>query len=117
MDDSLINAARAASEQAQNTPETYPIGTLAWVIGLSIWGGVASFCHKLRNGHARPFNLAEFFGEIVISGFAGMLTFFLCEASNVPQLVTAALVGISGHMGSRAIFLIERWAMKKWGGA
>ncbi|MEW6613818.1 MAG: hypothetical protein AB1409_13870, partial [Pseudomonadota bacterium] len=30
-------------------------------------------------------------------------------------LITAALVGISGHMGSRAIFQLERWAQARFG--
>ena len=116
MDDSFIKAAQAASDQAQqNSPASYSWMTYAWVVGLSAWGGIASFCHKLKSGHARPFNFAELFGELVISGFAGLLMFYLCEAAHVTGVVSAVFVGISGHMGSRAIFLIENWAMKKWG--
>lgn len=103
------------SDLPQGDPASYSLLTYAWVVGLSAWGGVASFCHKLRQGHARPFNVAELFGELVISGFAGVISFYLCEAAHTVPVVSAVIVGISGHMGSRAIFLIERWAMKKWG--
>lgn len=52
----------------------------------------------------------ELVGEVLTSAFAGILTFWLCEASDINPLVTAALVGISGHMGSRAIYHMETWA-------
>jgi hypothetical protein len=43
------------------------------------------------------------------------ITFWLCEAAQFNPLVTAALVGISGHMGSQAIYQLERWAQKRLG--
>jgi len=97
----------------EKDPTNYSLLTYAWVLLLSIFGGAVSFIAKLRTGNARPWNFAEFAGELVISAFAGILTFYLCEWSNTPQILTAALVGISGHMGSRAIFKLERWVEKK----
>ena len=47
--------------------------------------------------------------------FAGLITFWLCEAAQFNPLVTAALVGISGHMGSQAIYQLERWAQTRLG--
>lgn len=82
--------------------------TWAWVIGLSLWGGIANFFRKLRQGAARPFNVTEFCGEIFISGFVGMCTFMLCMANGLDPLLTSPLVAISGHMGSRGIFLLEQ---------
>lgn len=89
-------------------PTSYSLLTYAWVVGLSITGGLVSFLRKLRAGAARPFNLIELIGEIVTSGFVGVLTFWLCEASAIDPLLTAFMVGISGHMGSRLIFQFEK---------
>jgi len=97
----------------EKDPLSYSFLTYAWVILLSSWGGVVSFRTKLKNGVVRPFNLMELFGEMVTSGFVGVLTFFLCEAAGIEQLMSAALVGISGHMGSRAIWHLERWAERR----
>jgi hypothetical protein len=91
-------------------PTTYGWLTYAWVIALAAAGGVVSFLRKVREGHARAFNLAEFVGEVFTSAFAGVITFWLCEAAGFSGLITAALVGIAGHMGSRAIFAFEKWA-------
>lgn len=89
--------------------------TYLWVAILSCWGGIANFCHKLKIGHSRTFNIAELIGELVISSFTGIITYYFCRATDVDEYVTAMLVGISGHMGSRAIFLIERKLLARLG--
>jgi len=94
-------------------PTSYDILTYSWVLGLSMVGGVVSFMRKIREGKARAFNILELVGEIVTAGFAGVLTFWLCEAGEIDPLVSAALVGIAGHMGSRTILLLEQWAETK----
>lgn len=99
----------------EKDPTTYTLLTYAWVIGLSVWSGVAGFISKLRSGKARPFNFSELAGDIIISGLAGLLTFYLAEAAEINPLITAALVGVAGHMGSRAIALMEDWATAKFG--
>lgn len=99
----------------EKDPTTYSLLTYGWVLTLASWGGVVNFLRKRKSGDARPFNVVELIGEIVTSAFAGMVTFWLCEASGIGGLITAALVGISGHMGSRAIFAFERWAEKRFG--
>ncbi len=88
----------------EKDPLSYPLITYAWVFLLSILGGMVSFNTKIRSGHARPFNFMELIGEIMTSAFVGVITFWLCEAAGVSALISAAMVGISGHMGSRAIF-------------
>lgn len=100
----------------EKDPTTYGLLTYAWVLLLSAWGGVVNFLRKRKAGVTRPFNLAEMVGEIVTSAFAGLVTFYLCESSGVDPLVTAAMVGVSGHMGGRAIFLAEAWVEAKFGG-
>ena len=89
-------------------PTSYSMLTYSWVIGLSALGGLVSWLRKLRDGKTRVCNLTELLGEIVTSGFAGVLTFWLCEASDINGLVSAAMGGISGHMGSRVIMQIEQ---------
>lgn len=98
----------------EKDPLNYGLLTYLWVIGLAAWGGLVSFLRKRRHGVARPFNLAELIGEVVTSAFAGVVTFWLCEWSGINPLLTAALVGVSGHMGGRAIFLFEKWAEQRF---
>lgn len=98
----------------EKSPETYSFITYGWVFALAILGGVVSFMRKIQLGHSRAFNIVEFVGEIVTSAFAGVLTFWMCEHSGLSPLVTAAFVGISGHMGSRALFMFENWLTKQF---
>lgn len=94
------------------SPDDYPWITYLWVVSLSVIGGVISFIRKIENGDVRPFNFVELIGEMTTSGFVGVLTFWLCEANHVQPLISAAMVGISGHMGSRVLFQLERWAAR-----
>lgn len=105
------------------TPPTHladwaPILTWAWVIGLSLLGGFVSFYQKLRAGHVRAFNLVEFVGELATSALVGIITYKICNWQNVPADLVPALVGITSHMGSRALFLAEArlttWANNKY---
>ena len=91
----------------EKDPTSYSLLTYAWVFLLSILGGVVNFMRKIRAGHSRAFNIVELLGEIATSAFAGVITFWLCENANIAPLITAALVGISGHAGSRAILFFE----------
>lgn len=95
-------------------PASYSVITYVWVFALAVLGGVVNFMRKLQQGHARAFNLVEFIGEIVTSAFAGVITFWMCEHAGLSPLITAAFVGISGHMGSRALFLFEGWLQAKF---
>lgn len=82
---------------------------LSWavLIGLSLWGGVASFVRKMREGHTRAWNITELVGELAISGFTGIVTAHLCDAAGASSPMKYALVGIAAHMGSRALFKFE----------
>lgn len=100
----------------EKDPSTYSLITYAWVILLAAAGGAVNFIQKVRDGTSRSFNFTELIGEIFTSAFAGIITFYLCEWSGTPALLTAALVGISGHMGSRAIFRLEKFLEKKLDG-
>jgi len=94
-------------------PENYPIVTYSWVLILSMWGGAVNFWRKVQEGRVRPFNVVEFIGEIATSALVGLITFYLAESAHIDQILTAAMVAISGHMGSRLLYQFERIAESK----
>jgi len=100
---------------AVKDPSSFSWMAYLWVVILSIWGGVVSYVRKVQKGTIHKWSLTELLGELVVSSFAGMLTFLICEWANLPPLLTAAFVGISGHMGSRGIFLLEKYFKDKFG--
>lgn len=80
----------------------------ALLIGLSLWGGAASFYRKLRDGHVRAFNITELVGELTVSGFTGVVVANICDSTpSCPVSLKYAIVGIASHMGSRALFKLE----------
>lgn len=74
---------------------------------LSCWGGIVSYIQRLRI-HRSHFNWKDLTFDLVISSFAGLLTHFFCEYSNVGGSMSAILIAISGHMGTRAIVSFEK---------
>jgi hypothetical protein len=100
--------------EPERTIGSFAIFTYLWVLALSTWGGVVNYLSKMRQGGIARFNLTELIGDMCISGFTGLITFWLCQASNFSELVTAPLVGISGHMGARLIGKLEQVLSRKF---
>lgn len=95
--------------------EKEPAFTYAWMIGISALGGIAGYLRKLRQGLTRKFSITEITCEVVISVFAGSITILLCESQGFEKSTTGALVGLAGHLGSRAIYILEVIVCKKTG--
>lgn len=109
---SVTTAAQAATGEG---PFDVPVGTYLWVVFWCVFAGVASFVRKVREGH-RPLILAELLGEIVVSVFVGMVTYWLGRGHDVPEFYLMAMVAVCGHMGSRALFLFERMFVARFVG-
>ena len=91
----------------------YEALTILWVGVLSMCGGIANYANKINQGVVKRFSIVELIGDLFISGFVGFITFLLCDSAGIDVRITAALVGVSGHMGSRAIFTLEKVINKK----
>lgn len=78
-------------------PFGYPLSDYMWTIGLA---AVASIIRYL-NGMTQ-FYFGRLLLDALSGGFTGLLTFWLCEASNIGGALSAFLIGVSGLMGNRA---------------
>jgi hypothetical protein len=103
--------ARAESKD----PLSYPLKQYGFILVTALLGGLVSWYAKVRKGEAQAWNIMQLVGELCTSAFAGLLAFWLCELANAPALLTASLVGIAGHMGTRAIQAFEAFAQRRWG--
>lgn len=88
-------------------PSSIAPATYAWVLVLSLWGGIAHHLRRQKAGLATRNFWLELLCDLTYSSFCGLLTFFLCEASQIAPMQTAAMVGVAGHMGSRLIHAAE----------
>jgi hypothetical protein len=95
-------------------PLSYPAKQYVFVLGVAMVGGLVSFYARVRKGEVMALNVTQMVGELATSAFAGILCFWLCELANAPPLLAASLVGVAGHMGTRAIATFESFAMRRW---
>lgn len=99
---------------APKSPLDYSVRQYGFMLAVAVLGGLVSWWAKVRRGEAAAWNVMQLIGELCTSAFAGLLAFWLCEWSGAPPLLTAAMVGISGHMGTRAIAALEEIAQRRW---
>jgi len=113
----MMNEEIRQAAEAAKSPLSYDLLTYAWVVLLSVWGGTVRFVRKIRTGTMSMRQACfTFLGEVSTSGFAGVITFYICEASSLTPLMTAVFVGIAGHMGGRALEPLEA-LYKRWIGS
>lgn len=96
-----------------NSPENYSFITYIWVIGMSILGGTVRTLTNLKLGMSISDIFRRWIIDITVSAFIGIVTFFLCEYASLEPILTAAFVGISAHMGTRAIVIVEELLYRK----
>ncbi len=90
----------------QNLPD-YSLLTYLWILWLSWWGAAAAYLGKIKGDGVSSFSLFTFFCEITISGFVGVITFFIGDWQELDPRLIAVSVAISGHFSTRALFLIR----------
>lgn len=73
-----------------------------------------NYISRVRRNNS-PFSFVELVGEWAISAFAGIMTALMCQEMGFSLILTSALAGISGHMGGRAIFIMEQIVCKRFG--
>lgn len=69
---------------------------------LSTWGGVVNHITTIRSKKTK-FQWRELAFDLIVSTFAGLITFYFCRSSGISETMSAVLIAISGHMGARAI--------------
>jgi len=90
------------------------IAPWATTLFLSAWGGLVQYAQRVRKG--APFSYRALALDLIISSFAGVLTWLLCESGGISGPMAAVLIAISGHMGTRAIASLESFRERVFGG-
>jgi peptidoglycan/LPS O-acetylase OafA/YrhL len=92
-------------------PFTYSWQTYTWVLVLSLWGGLVAHVRKYAENNVPANRIAAFIVDIAGSGLVGILVFFGCESVGVTGPAAVLAVGVSGHMGVKALFALEKRCM------
>jgi len=88
--------------QLEKDPFGYSLGTYLWVFGLALIGGAVKYLN-----HSDRFSFIVLIRDLVTAGFAGLLTFWLCDWLNIAAPLSAVLIAMAGLMGTRALKEIE----------
>jgi CHASE2 domain-containing sensor protein len=102
----------AMAQIPPKTPLSYSLAEYGVVLAAALLGGLANWYVKAKNG-PDGYSPAALIGELCVSAFAGVIAFWLCEAFDVPPLLTAAAVGMAGHAGARGLDWLERIMKRK----
>lgn len=103
------------AQVVNRNPLDYSLKQYGLVLGFSLLGGLVAWYNKVRAGTIPGWSINHLIGELCTSAFAGLVTFWICEWMNFPPLLTAAMTGVMGHMGTRGVSLLEELAQKKFG--
>lgn len=108
----LMPLATMAQEKMRN-PLNYSLAEYGLMLGVAILGGIVSWIRKVRAGEYPAWSLSQLVGEMATSAFAGLLTFWACEAYSLPPLLTACFAGMSGLASSKVLSLAEGFAQRR----
>jgi NhaP-type Na+/H+ and K+/H+ antiporter len=98
---------------ATKDPLNYPLSQYGLMLAISLLGGFVSWYAKVKKGEIIASNLMALIGELATSALAGLLAFYVCEWANAEPVLTAAIVGVAGHMGTRGIAALEEF-LQRW---
>lgn len=104
-----------AAQDKLKSPFDYSLRQYLMILGFAMLGGAVSWYNKVRAGIIPKWSMNHLVGELCTSAFSGLMGFLLFEALGFPEGLTAALAGICGHMGTRAITAFEKFCEKKLG--
>lgn len=93
-------------------PLSYSLREYGVILGISLLGGFARWYMAVRRGDANMLSFTALVGELAVSAFAGLITFWACESFHMSPLITAAAAGLAGHAGGSGIAWMERVAKK-----
>jgi hypothetical protein len=109
-------AVMAQEVNKSKNPLDYSLKQYGLILGIALLGGVVSWGAKVRKGELPNWSINHLIGELATSALAGRLCFWTCEWAGSAPLLTAALTGIVGHMGTKAMTMLEQWGQSRFPG-
>jgi len=104
----LLAPSLAHAQVAMKSPLSYSLYEYGAMLGIAMLGGLVRWYLAIRKGDMTTVSLSALIGELCVSAFVGLITFWLCEAMYIQPLYTGAIVGVAGHMGARMLVMAER---------
>ncbi len=103
----LAPIAAQAQAAASKGPLDVSLKQYGFFLAIALLGGFVSWFGKVRRGELAAANLMHLIGELCTSAMAGLLAFWVMQWLGTPDMLQAAVVGVSGHMGTKAVVWAE----------
>lgn len=94
-------------------PQNMPFREVAWVMGLALLGGLASFANRVRNGTLEHSWFTEIIADSLYSLAAGFSIYFLSASWGLSAYDAAAMAILAGHFATRWLQLTQRALIKR----
>ncbi|APW37664.1 hypothetical protein RD110_11050 [Rhodoferax koreense] len=104
----LLTPIAVWAQSTMKSPLSYSLYEYGAMLGIAMLGGLVRWYLAIRKGDAMTYSLSALIGELCVSAFVGLITFWICEALTIQPLYTGAIVGVSGHLGARMLVMVER---------
>lgn len=88
-------------------PHELPTRLLAFILTLSMLGGLANYITRLRTGPLRTHWLLELVADLVYSLSAGLVVWYVATASQMCDYYAAALAIVAGHLGAKLFVQVQ----------
>jgi len=94
-------------------PQDLPPKVIAFVIGLSMLGGMAHYMDRLRRGQLKAHWSIELAGDILYSLATGFTVWYFASASGTSEYISAGMAIVGGHLGARFMFMVQEALVEK----
>lgn len=102
----------AHAQEPLKSPLSYSLREYGVILCIALLGGFSRWYMAVRRGEANMLSFSALIGELAVSAFSGLLTFWICESFDVSPLITAAAAGLAGHAGGNGITYLERFGKR-----
>ena len=80
------------------------------LFGLSMWAATVKYIESLKG---EKFSILDWFSEIIVCSFVGMLAAMGCKYFELDFYSTAVIVSLAAHKGTRSIYMIKSIAHRE----
>jgi hypothetical protein len=113
MPNQLLTIRETNTTMSHQDPSSIPIVSYLWVIGLSLLSSVAGFLSRFLSDKPPSRPILALIMDVSYSLLAGLTTYFMGQASELPEMTIIVLVCIGSHMGARLLFSMQRLVQKQ----
>lgn len=88
-------------------PQDLPAKIVAFIIALSILGGLAHYTDRVRRGKLRAHWSLELLGDTLYSMASGFTLWYLAIGAGSSEYLAAGSAIVGGHLGARFMFMAQ----------